>query len=296
MRVKWRFLACLTAASAITLAVDVAVGQPTARHACFSSHEQGQLLRNDGRLRRARAELLVCARDICPAPVRNECTQWIGEVDAAQPTIVLQVREADGRDLDDVRVLVDGEPLVDRLDGRPTAVDPGPHDLRFEMRDGRSEKQSVVIGVGEKDRRIVVQLAPRPVAPAAPAPPAATPASASARPPEPPPERASSAPVVVGFGLAGFGVLGLGSFALFAATGYHDEKTLADDCAPHCKQSDADAVQRRYVVADVSLAVGITALAVGAGILLAHRSRTRPASAAARASVGPAPVRVTGAF
>src|SRR5262245_60901937 len=122
MRPAWRVFACVAIASAVTWKADVAVSQPAARQACFASHEQAQLLRGKGKLRSARAELLVCVRDVCPAPMRNECARWIAEVDAAQPTVVFQAREADGRDLAEVRVLIDGELLVDRLDGRPMAV------------------------------------------------------------------------------------------------------------------------------------------------------------------------------
>jgi hypothetical protein len=67
--------------------------------------------------------------------------------------------------------------------------------------------------------------------------------------------------------LSGVAVVGLGSFGYFGLTGKHQENDLKSTCAPHCKDSEVDAMYRSYLVADVSLGVSLVAASV-AGYLL----------------------------
>ncbi|MEO6420602.1 MAG: hypothetical protein ABIP39_14405, partial [Polyangiaceae bacterium] len=70
---------------------------------CVNAAEQAQRLRRDGHLRSARESLVACARETCPGPVRVDCKQWLGEVDADLPSIVVRALEDDGRAITDVR-------------------------------------------------------------------------------------------------------------------------------------------------------------------------------------------------
>jgi hypothetical protein len=151
------------------------------RKACVSAYEQGQLLRQQRHLRRAREELLVCARDSCSKALRPECAEWLTEVEQALPSIVLGARTADGRDVTDVRAWIDGELAAERLEGAAIDIDPGVHRVRFERPPMPPIELEVVIREGEKRRPIIVDLAQEPKPP----PPSSSPPSPP--PPSPPP-------------------------------------------------------------------------------------------------------------
>src|SRR3954466_3653093 len=100
---------------------------PSQRRRRPATAEQAQLARNDGKLRKAHAELLICTAMECPAELRSDCATWAKQVDAAMARLVPHVTDARGREVLGVRVLVDGEPVAERVDGRGIDVDPGVH-------------------------------------------------------------------------------------------------------------------------------------------------------------------------
>ena len=115
-------------ALALTLA-GAALASPPARaadrEACFSAAESAQKLRTQGRLRAAREKLLVCAQTGCPSAVQSDCSTWLSEVSGEVPSIVVEAHDTHGNDVADVRVLVDGTTVADRLDGRPIELESG---------------------------------------------------------------------------------------------------------------------------------------------------------------------------
>ncbi|HEX9295297.1 MAG TPA: hypothetical protein VF881_05665 [Polyangiaceae bacterium] len=121
---------------------------------CVGANTRAQSQRRDGKFGAARAELVVCGDASCPALVRDDCNQRLDELDRAQPTIVLGVRDNDGHDISEVTVEVDGRPFAQRLDGIAVAVDPGEHTFTFEVK-GHPPKFSrrFVLREGEKGRR-----------------------------------------------------------------------------------------------------------------------------------------------
>ena len=52
---------------------------------CFSAAERAQPLMKQKRMREARAELEVCARDLCPRAARNDCREWLADVTRREP-------------------------------------------------------------------------------------------------------------------------------------------------------------------------------------------------------------------
>ena len=52
------------------------------------------------------------------------------------------------------------------------------------------------------------------------------------------------------------------------------------DCAPFCAQTEVDSMHRDYVVADVSLGIGLAALGVSVWIIHAFREPARPSTSA----------------
>jgi hypothetical protein len=144
---------------------------PTADQ-CASANEDAQPLRKGGKLRAAKEKLLVCVATSCPAPVRDDCTERLSELEKATPTIVFSVKDAAGADLTAVSVLSDDTMLADHLDGTALAVDPGKHVFTFKVTGGVSVQREWVVREGEKGRRESLVITSSGASSAAPSPPA----------------------------------------------------------------------------------------------------------------------------
>jgi len=208
---------------------------PKAR--CLEAHVAGQLHQRQGALRAARAALLVCARPECPEPVPSHCARWLAEVDRRQPSIVPSALGPDGRDRADVRVLVDGALVAERLDGRAVPVDPGAHRLRFEIPGAPDIERQLVIREGDKERAVAVSFV--------------------------------TAPRLAPWVLAVGGTAGLATGAAFAARGFAQRSEL-EQCRPHCPSARIDPVRRQFLIADVAAAAGAVALSVAVYLWLHH--------------------------
>jgi hypothetical protein len=237
---------------------------------CVSASELAQLLRDEGKYKKTREQLLVCMREVCPTVVRRDCVQWLGEVDALMPSVVLSAKDAAGHDLSDARVTLDGAPLTNKLDGRPIALDPGEHVLRFEVSGASMAEERLVMHAGEKHRAVTVKLGPPVPSPAAPP-----------SPPVPPSSSASGRAPIGAYVIGGLGVAALGAFAYLGLTGRSDVSEMRSTCAPLCDPSRVDAARAKLLVADVSLGAGVVALGAAAYILL-----TRGPSAAVSPTTG----------
>jgi hypothetical protein len=228
---------------------------------CIAAADDGQRIRDQGKLIDARSQFARCANEKCPAEIRKACASWLADLDQRQPLVVLAARDSHGQDLVQVHVTMDGAQLTDTLDGRAIPVDPGPHTFRFEAPPALPSEQTIV--ARERDKTRVVNVV---MGDAAEAHVAATPVPVPVLPaPETP--SVDRTPVYL---LGGVGVLALGSFAYFGVTGQHDKNALANSCAPShsCAQDDVSAAHTKLIVADASLAVGVVALAVATVWLL----------------------------
>jgi hypothetical protein len=180
---------------------------------------------------------------------------WLADVERRIPTVVFGARDAAGRDVFEVRVLLDGQPIAERLDGMPVPIDPGAHMLRFEPKEGAAVSLRVLVRESEHDRLIDVRLGARSEEGATPAAPAAAPA---------PEDRTRSIPVV-SYALAGVAVAAAGGWAFFGATGKSDVDHLRATCEPRCAPSDVDSARREILLANVSF--GVAAVALGAALV-----------------------------
>lgn len=217
---------------------------------CATASEEGQQLRDEGKLVSSRERFLHCASEDCPAVIRQDCIRWISEVETRTPTIVLVIRDEAGRNIEP-RVSVDGAPFA-TLQGRASPIDPGAHVLRFELADAVPIEERVVVVEHEKGRVVAITL----------------PSKQKTPPPAPPPTPAQPRQEHRGFSplslsLAGVTILGAIGFGYFWATGIDRATDLRDTCAPYCSQDDISDVRTKIVLADISLGVAITA-AVGA--------------------------------
>ena len=87
---------------------------------CVDAYSKAQTLRNERKLVEARQSLLVCAQPTCKDFIIKDCTDWLDQVKAALPSIVLVANDAAGNALVNVKVTMDGAPLVTKIDGRST--------------------------------------------------------------------------------------------------------------------------------------------------------------------------------
>ncbi len=232
------------------------------RSDCAAAADQAQQLRDEGKYRRGREQLLVCARDVCPGPIKRDCLEWLTQLDSIAPTVVLGAKDG-AKDLVDVKVSVDGVAVTERLDGKPIPMDLGQHTFKFEYQ-GKTKEETVVIGAGQKSRNISVVFG----------------ASGGGAPPPgpgpapPPSQQSEGGSLVPAFIVGGIGVVGLIGFTVFGLTGKSAVDDLRDGpnkCAPNCKESDVDAARTKLILADISLGIGVVALAVATYMIL-----TRP--------------------
>jgi hypothetical protein len=241
-------LALLTIAAVLSArgasSKDAAVDE---KEACFRAADDGQHLRTTRKLVTARDQFIRCARSVCPALVRKDCAEWLSEVQVTLPSVVFAARDAEGRDIFDVHVSVDGSLVADKLDGTAILVDPGAHVFRFAWEGNGEVEQQTVIREGEKSRILSVSF--------------------------PRSEKAGGRTIPPGVWILGaLGLLGGGGFAALALSGESDIKHLRSTCAPGCPSSEVDGARTKIILANASLGVGIASVGVAATWLLLSRS------------------------
>jgi hypothetical protein len=193
-------------------------------------------------------------------------------VDEALPSVVIGAKTDTGDDALDVRVLVDGELLTERLEGRPLTVEPGGHVFRYEMAGATPIEAQVLIVEGQKDRilsiafeRQVPTPAPTPKGESAGPAKALAPAASGPRPAR-----------VLSYVVGGVGAVSLGSFAYFGIEGRSQASTLAQGCGAtkSCTEAQVDPVRGQLIAADVSLGVAIVSFGAAAWLFFSRPSRT----------------------
>src|SRR6185503_16544295 len=71
--------------------------------ACIQAYEQTQALRKVSKLRQAREQAALCARDTCAAVLAKDCAKWFTELEQSIPTVTFQVKGPDGNESTKVR-------------------------------------------------------------------------------------------------------------------------------------------------------------------------------------------------
>jgi hypothetical protein len=265
-----------------------------AKVACTEAFGKAKEAAQESHLRAANEWFALCAEPSCARSLRRRCGVVHGRIAALLPSIVPVVTDASGAASTDAEVRMDGEILTSTLDGTAIVIDPGEHQFTFAKNGEVFATRKVSIDKGRQ--RQVVSAIYQPAKPeevdpeptrAAPKRPAhkAEPAVAAADS-EPAPaaqdEEPDSAPGLVrreaarragaeaesktgapwsAYALAGVGLLGVGGYATFNLKGSADNDALVAFCKPTCKPESVRHVRNIYLAADVSLGIGIAALA-----------------------------------
>jgi hypothetical protein len=203
------------------------------------------VFRAQNKLIASRERFQTCAASDCPPIIRKDCLEFGAAVEQNLPTLRLQARDPQGRPVEGVDVDLDGVRLRADLVQQLIAVDPGDHLFRFRAPDETTVSVSVRAKTGEKERIVVAEF--------------------------PNPERRKTDPwPTVTYALAGVGGLGIASFVGFGLAGKSLEHEL-DDCAPNCtNHRTADRMHTRYLIADISLGVGMLSLGAAAYLFFTH--------------------------
>ncbi len=180
-------------------------------------------------------------------------------------------KDTAGHDLTDVRVSMDGAPLLQRLDGSAIPVDPGVHHFVFEATGYRvdSTKVTAVIREGVKERPVqtVFELPPEP---------AATPTVQPLRE-TPQPSNDGNSRRAIGLAIGGAGVAELAVGLIFGvvanSTYSHALSECAGGSADKCSSAsspqahhDLDTAQGQATVATIASIAGGVCLAAGAAV------------------------------
>jgi len=261
----------LSALSVALLAAPAHGDDKADKKECAAAAEKAQRKRNEGKLREARDDLVTCSRAACPAVIRRDCEPWLSDLEGRLPTVVIRAKDGSGRDVVDVRVTIDGAVASESLDGKAIPIDPGVHVFKYERKGSATIEDKIVVREGEKSRGLDVTFDPEPAARA--------PRDGRIAPPAP-----SGGSIVPGAIVGGIGVLALGSFAYFYASAKGDIDALKADCAPRCASSRVDPIDKKILIADVSLGAGAVALGVAAYLVF-----SRPAPRRVEIGVAPSP-------
>lgn len=229
-------------------------GRARAESVCEDDHLRAQRARADGHLVEATEALLRCSAKPCPNLVQQDCTTWLAEVKADTPTIVLDANDEHGADVKTRSVHLDGRDVARGVDGSALEVDPGEHDVVFTADGFAPVTVHFLAKAGAKNEPVVATFRAAPAA-----------------------RGSSKLPAFILFGVAGASLLTFGALAVAGQVEYDGFEA----CKPGCDADDVDRVQREFIAADVML--GVTAAALGTGIVLYFTLPSTPSKPAAAA-------------
>lgn len=225
--------------------------------ACIDAHTAGQVDEQDGALRRAHRRYITCSQSACPAIVQKECAALLERLNASIPRFVVRAMQ-NGRETTRVRVSLDGEDVEPTLTGRAILADPGERNVSVDFGELGTAQRRVVFRQGEPMQVLTFEAPP-----------------SRDRVPDAGPEgarRSSVVPLV----LSGVALVAFGSFTYFGLHGLDAESDLERRCGPPCTREDLAPVRRDYLVADISLGVGVVAAGIATWLFLRPPVRTQP--------------------
>ena len=213
-------------------------------HDCAAAYEQTQRLQQKSELVSALDAADRCAKPVCPALLKDDCTKWQTELKGKLPSVILHVRGADGCPRPEAQVSIDGN--FRKGERASLLLDPGTHEITvLDPTTNQSRKQSLNLGPGEK-RDIDIDFA-RPGA-VCPHPSESTPIG-----------KVPTISLIAGSVGAGFVLLGAGLGIVGAV-----KRGGLDDCKPNCTDDRVDGVRPFFIAGDITAGIGLVAIAIGA--------------------------------
>jgi hypothetical protein len=274
--------------------------------ACQNAYKKAQVAEKEGELVRAKRFLRTCAKQKCGKFLEHECTVAFARIESEMPSVVPTATDEAGKPVIDMTLKVDGYVLASKLNGHAVPINPGMHEFSFETKSGAVvARKRIMIVQGQRNRRLAVSVGKAQIQTEPDKKTEAEPSEAiSAQEPEqetigaqlqptakkkenaaPEPEEetvsrpdivSTSAPAPVkkrngwmstgSYVLLGTSVVGFAGYGMFTYWGRKDNDKLSV-CSPDCPQSDIDHINNLYTAANISLAVGATAL-IGAGYVM----------------------------
>jgi hypothetical protein len=247
-----------------------AFAAPPSKEECIDANAQGQNLRREGKFSSARQALRACADSACPAVLRTDCVKRLDELDAAQPTLVLEVKDSTGVDVAQVVVKIDGNEVEASRRGAALPLDPGQHTFVFEAPGRTSVSRTFVVTEGERGRRErvvlesteVVRPAPRPAPPMA---------EVKARPPRREEESTGlGARRTIALAMGGVGIAGLAAGTVFGVLAMGKKDAQVEACASSavCTPAGHEEALSAHTSAQTFGAISTTGFVLG-GLLVA---------------------------
>jgi hypothetical protein len=181
---------------------------------------------------------------------------------------MVDAKDPQGNAATGVVVTIDGAPHAPGLDGKPIELDPGEHNLRFELAGARpiEKREFLEKGAGARELHLLFESAEssQQVVVAGDVSSAERTSKTNLRP--------------YAYVAGGVGAAGLIGFAVFGAMGKGKQSDLEKTCSPACTQDQIDSVKSKFLIADISLGVGIVGLGTGVALfLLSQPSKADPA-------------------
>jgi hypothetical protein len=271
-----------------------ALAAPPTKDECIDANRQAQSLRRTGKLHAAQAALLVCVNPTCPAPVVDDCTSRLDEVQRVMPSLVFEVQDSAGKDVTKVTVTIDGMPFASTLDGTALPADPGEHTFAFEVAGQPPVTQQLVLHEGDKGRRehVVVGGGAPAIAPVVPA---AAPAASQTEAASPGKGQRIAGLVAGGLGIVSLGlgaVLGVNASSSWSSS--QNECSTPTNCPNHAGAvSDHDTALNDATFSTIGFIAG--GVLVAGGVILFFTAPTREGGAAASTAMRVVPSVAPGA-
>ena len=242
---------------------------------CAAAFEKAQTDRASGKYTSAITEAATCSQLECNAAVTRECVKLHETLREEIPTLVFSARREGGGEIVAVKVSVDGQPLLESIDGKPISLDPGLHNFRFETEGFPPIETAHTARVGDKNRLIEVVFS--------------RPGDKKAdKKPDVKPKQGPRRVPVASWVLGGIGVAAIGAGVYMRVSGISDYNELNRTCSPGarnnpnlgCDEDDVDAIRTKFQLSWVPIGVGASAIVGAAVIYLMQPGESSGASAA----------------
>jgi hypothetical protein len=282
------------AASALLLLCGSARADGPSIAECLASSSASLKLGREHHLQEERAQLLICASVACPDAIRNECIRRVDEVNAAIPTLIFEAKDAAGNDLSAVTLTMDGQILVQSLDGTALPIDPGRHVFVLETPGQPPVQKELVLREAQKDRRETISFGPPP----APASTSQAPAKPEPVPAPPPPEHDGGLGTqkIVALVAGGVGVVGLGVGTAFGLVALSKKSTAQSACPGLCANPDGVSKWSDAVSAANGATVGFVIGGVGLAGAAALWFTAPSGRGSTQVGIGPSALQVKGSW